>query len=85
MGYIKGYKLGTIVGQPTAGTNGTVNPFELPGGYHLSWTGMKVNKHNGSQHHAIGVTPDIYITRTIDGVKAGKDEFMNKAIDLTKK
>jgi len=27
MGYIEGYKLATIVGQPTAGTNGDVNPF----------------------------------------------------------
>tara|TARA_R110000744_G_scaffold256465_1_gene371938 strand:+ start:8189 stop:10444 length:2256 start_codon:yes stop_codon:yes gene_type:complete len=83
MGYIEGYELGTIVGQPTAGTNGNVNPFELPGGYRLSWTGMKVNKHNGSQHHAVGVTPNIYVTRTIEGIKAGKDEFLEKAIELT--
>lgn len=84
MGYIEGYKLGTIVGQPTAGTNGNVNPFELPGGYRLSWTGMKVLKHNGAQHHAIGVTPDVYVKKTIAGVKGGKDEFLEKAIELTK-
>tara|TARA_R110000765_G_C18937136_1_gene607279 strand:+ start:99 stop:2354 length:2256 start_codon:yes stop_codon:yes gene_type:complete len=82
MGYIEGYELGTIIGQPTAGTNGNINPFELPGGYRLSWTGMKVNKHNGSQHHAIGVTPDIFVTKTIAGVKAGKDEFLEKAIEI---
>jgi C-terminal processing protease CtpA/Prc len=83
MGYIEGYNLATIVGQPTAGTNGNINPFELPGGYRLSWTGMKVSKHDGSQHHAIGVTPDIFLSKTIDGVKAGKDEFLEKAIELT--
>ncbi len=83
MGYIEGYELGTIIGQPTAGTNGNINPFELPGGYSLSWTGMKVNKHDGSQHHALGVTPDIYVSKTIEGVKAGKDEFLEKAIELT--
>ena len=82
MGYIEGYELGTIIGQPTAGTNGNINPFELSGGYRLSWTGMKVNKHNGSQHHAIGVTPDIFVTKTIAGVKAGKDEFLEKAIEI---
>ncbi len=83
MGYIEGYHLGTIVGQPTAGTNGNVNPFELPGGYRMSWTGMKVNKHDGSQHHAVGVTPDVYVSKTIEGVKSRKDEFLEKAIELT--
>lgn len=83
MGYIEGYNLGTIIGQPTAGTNGNVNPFKLPGGYRLSWTGMKVTKHNGSQNHAVGVTPDIYISKTVDGIKTGSDEFLEKAIELT--
>lgn len=85
MGYIEGYKLGNIVGQPTAGTNGNINPFELPGGYSLSWTGMKVIKHDGSQHHAIGIIPDIYASRTIEGIKEGRDEFLDKAIELTEK
>ena len=30
MGYIEGYKLATIIGQPTAGTNGNTNPLILP-------------------------------------------------------
>ncbi len=85
MGYIEGYKLGTIVGQPTAGTNGNINPFQLPGGYSMSWTGMKVTKHDGSQHHAVGVLPNIYVSRTIEGIKAGRDEFLEKAVELTKK
>ena len=83
MGYIEGYGLAAIVGQPTAGTNGNINPFKLPGGYGLNWTGMKVTKHDGSQHHAIGVIPDIYVSKTIEGVKAGKDEFLVKALELT--
>lgn len=83
MGYIEGYELGTIIGQPTAGTNGNINPFKLPGGYSLNWTGMKVTKHDGSQHHGIGIIPDIYVTKTIEGIKAGRDEFLEKAIELT--
>ncbi len=83
MGYIEGYDLATIIGQPTAGTNGNVNSFELPGGYGIRWTGMKVVKHDGSQQHAIGILPDIYMEKTINGIKSGKDEFLEKAIDLT--
>jgi hypothetical protein len=84
LGYIEGYKLATIVGQPTAGTNGNINPFDLPGGYTISWTGMKVLKHNGSQHHGIGILPDIYVTKTIQGIKDGRDEFLEKAIEIAK-
>jgi len=85
MGYIEGYKLATIVGQPTAGTNGNVNPFTLPGGYKISWTGMKVVKHNGTQHHGVGILPDIYVEKTIRGVKEGRDEFLEKALEIVKK
>lgn len=84
MGYIEGYKLATIIGQPTAGTNGNVNLFSLPGGYKISWTGMKVLKHDGSQHHGIGILPDIYIEKTIQGFKDGRDEYLEKAIEVAK-
>lgn len=84
LGYIEGYKLATIVGQPSAGTNGNVNPFELPGGYTIRWTGMKVLKHNGTQHHGIGILPNIYVTRTIAGITAGRDEFLERAIEIAK-
>ncbi len=84
MGYIEGYQLATIVGQPTAGTNGNVNSFSLPGGYTISWTGMKVVKHDGSQHHGIGVLPNIYVNKTIQGIKEGRDEFLEKAIEISK-
>ena len=84
MGFIEGYNLATIIGQPTAGTNGNVNAFVLPGGFTIRWTGMKVVKHDGSQLHAIGFLPDIYVNKTIDGVKAGRDEIFVRALDLVK-
>ena len=84
MGYIEGYKLATIVGQPTAGTNGNVNPFQLPGNFGMRWTGMKVLKHDGSQHHVIGIIPDVLVEKTIKGLVEGRDEFLEKAIELAK-
>lgn len=82
MGLIEGYGLATIVGQPTAGTNGNINVFTLPGGYNVSFTGMKVVKNDGSQHHGIGIQPHVYVEKTIEGIKAGRDEFLEKAIEL---
>ena len=85
MGIIEHYKLAEIVGQPTAGANGNINFVELPGGYRVIWTGMKVLKHDGSQHHLIGIKPTTSVARTIQGVIAGRDEFMEKAIAIIAK
>ena len=82
MGFIEGYHLATIIGQPTAGTNGNINPFQLFGGYTINWTGMKVVKHDGSQQHGVGILPDIYMQKTIEGVREGRDEFLEKAIEV---
>jgi hypothetical protein len=82
MGHIEAYKLGEIVGGPTAGANGNVNPFTLPGGFRVAWTGMKVVKHDGSQLHTIGILPTVPCERTIAGVAAGRDELLEKAIEI---
>jgi C-terminal processing protease CtpA/Prc len=80
LGIIEHYKLAEIVGEPTAGTNGNVNPFTLPGGYRISWTGMKVLKHDGSVHHGVGIRPTIPVSPTIEGIRAGRDEVLERGI-----
>jgi len=69
-----------IVGEATAGTHGNINPFTLPGGYNIWWTGMKVLKHDGSRHHGIGILPTVPATRTLAGVAAGRDEVLERGI-----
>lgn len=82
MGFIEHYDLATIVGQPSAGTNGNVNRFQVPGGYNITWTGMKVFKHDGSPLHGVGILPDVYVQKTIQGIRENRDEFLEKAIEL---
>jgi C-terminal processing protease CtpA/Prc len=82
LGIIEHYKLADIVGAPTAGTNGNVNTFRLPGGYTVAWTGMRVIKHDGTRHHGVGILPTIPAARTIAGVAAGRDELLERAIDV---
>jgi C-terminal processing protease CtpA/Prc len=82
LGIVEHYKLGELVGGPTAGTNGNVNPFTLPGGYTVTWTGMKVLKQDGAQHHGVGVLPTIPVRRTVAGVRAGRDEILERAIEV---
>lgn len=82
--YVKGYGLAIIVGQPTAGTNGNAIKLSLPGGIGLSWTGMEMVKLDGSQLHGIGILPDIYANKTINGIMQGRDDILERAIELTR-
>lgn len=82
LGIIEAYKLAEIVGETTAGTNGNINPFTLPGNYEVVWTGMKVLKHDGSQHHGIGIRPTVPVSRTIRGVAENRDEQLERAIAI---
>lgn len=79
---VEAYDLGQIVGGPTAGTNGSVNPFTLPGGYRISWTGMQVLTHDGQTFHGRGVLPTVPVERTIAGVRAGRDELLEEALRI---
>jgi len=83
MGIVEAYELGAIVGAPTAGTNGNINPFELPGGYFVVWTGMRVRKHDGSEHHGIGVLPTHPVEPTAAGIRAGIDEVLEAGMTVT--
>jgi hypothetical protein len=83
MGYVADRHLGTIVGSTTAGTNGNIATFTVPGGFTIVFTGMRVTGHNGrAVHHLVGVKPDVPAARTIAGVRAGEDEVLARAISL---
>jgi hypothetical protein len=76
------HKLGEIVGQPTAAVHGQFNSFTLPGRYQVSWTGMRVLKQDRSPFLLKGIAPTVPVQRTIKGVKQGRDEFLEKAIEI---
>jgi C-terminal processing protease CtpA/Prc len=82
MGIIEHEHLGEIVGGPTAGTNGNINIVKLPAGYSIIFTGMKVLKHDGSRHHGVGIIPTVPTTRTVKGVAGGRDELLEKAVEV---
>jgi hypothetical protein len=85
MGYVADHKLGTIVGGTTAGTNGNVATFAVPGGFVVSFTGMRVTRHDGqTPYHLAGVTPDVPVAPTLAGLRAGRDEVLERGIALAR-
>lgn len=51
----------------------------------ITFTGMRVIKHDGSQHHLLGIQPDVPIEPTIAGIRSGRDEVLEKALEVIKK
>ena len=83
MGYVADRKLGMIVGGATAGTNGNVASFTTPSGFIVSFTGKRVTRHDGhSPHHLVGVRPDVSVAPTLAGIRAGRDEVLERGLSL---
>ncbi len=84
MGIVENYKIAEIVGSTTAGTNGNINYVYLPGGYSLGFTGMRVLKHDGSQHHGVGIHATIPVSRTRKAIAEGRDELLVRGVEVVK-
>ncbi len=72
----------TIVGSQTAGADGDVTGIKIPGGIKTAFSGHGVHYPDGRPTQGIGIAPDIKITPTIKGIKAGKDEVLQRAIQF---
>jgi hypothetical protein len=53
----------------------------VAGGYSLRFTGMDVRKKDGSPH-GVGILPTVPVSRTLAGVIAGRDEVLEKEIEV---
>ncbi|MCL2074564.1 MAG: S41 family peptidase [Marinilabiliaceae bacterium] len=72
----------TIIGSQTAGADGNISTILLPGGL-MTWiSGIGVYYPDGTQTQRIGIVPDIIVEPTINGIKEGKDELLEKAIEI---
>ena len=75
-----------FIGTPTSGANGEVTDAVLPGGIAFHFTGMSVRHGDGRQLQRIGILPTLTAAPTITGVRAGRDEVLEAAVQrLTRK
>ena len=70
----------TLVGSHTAGVCGSANTFYVPGGIPISFTDSTHTYPDGRPWNPIGFVPDIEVKPTIAGVRAGRDEVLDKAV-----
>ncbi len=74
-----------VFGSTTAGADGNVSSISLPGGINTMISGLGVYYPDGKETQRIGIVPDVEIKPTIKGIKDGKDEVLEKAVEWIRK
>jgi len=69
-----------VVGSQTAGADGNVSQIPLPGGYTAWMSGIGVFYPDKSGTQRVGIVPDIEMSPTIAGLREGRDEVLEIAI-----
>jgi C-terminal processing protease CtpA/Prc len=72
----------TVVGSTTAGADGNVSYIVLPGNIRTAISGLGVYYPDGRETQRIGIVPDVEVKPTIKGITEGRDEVLEKAVQL---
>lgn len=71
-----------VIGSPSIGADGNLANMTFPGAVHTSMTSLGVYDTDMSQTQRVGLTPDIYVEPTIQGIREGRDELIEKAVEV---
>ena len=69
-----------VVGSTTAGADGNVSQFMLPGGLRTAISGIGVFYPGKQPTQRIGIVPDVESRPTIAGIRAGRDEVLEEGL-----
>jgi carboxyl-terminal processing protease len=72
----------TTIGSQTSGADGNTTRFQMVGGFETKITGIGIFYPDGTITQRNGIKIDIEITQTLEGVAAGRDEILEKAIEF---
>jgi len=71
-----------VLGNTTAGADGNVSRIFLPGNIFTMISGIGVYYPDGTETQRTGIIPDITLHPSIQGVTEGRDEILEKAIEM---
>lgn len=71
-----------VIGSTTAGADGNISAISLPGDIRTVISGLGVFYPEGKPTQRIGIIPNIELKPTIKGIKEGRDELIEKAIEV---
>jgi carboxyl-terminal processing protease len=70
-----------VIGSQTAGADGNVTFLSLPGDVQTLFSGLGVYYPDGTPTQRVGIVPDIEVRPTLKGVRAGRDEVLDRALE----
>ena len=70
----------TLMGSDTVGSDGNVTLIAMPDGNFFQFTGWGVLTADGKQTQRLGISPDIHVSCTIQGISEGRDELLEAAV-----
>ena len=73
-----------VLGSTTAGADGNMSWFILPGNINTGISGIGVYYPDGTETQRVGIVPDLVVTPTIEGIKQKRDIVLEKAIEIIK-
>lgn len=71
------------IGSPTSGANGSIVWIPLPGQM-TSFSGIGALYPDGTQTQTVGVRLDVEVLPTTEGLQAGRDEVLERALELAR-
>lgn len=70
-----------VIGNTTAGADGNVVGIQLPGGVCSYFSGIGIYYPDGTETQRVGIIPDIYVWPTVQGIRDGHDEILERALE----
>lgn len=70
------------IGSPTSGADGDIVRIPLPGGLMTCFSGIGVFYPDGTPTQTVGVRLDVELCPTAEGLQAGRDEVLERALEL---
>lgn len=74
-----------FIGTPSAGADGDPSDFVLPGGITVKFSGHDVRHVNAGALQRLGLQPTVTVAPTVRGVRAGRDEVLEGALEYLSK
>ena len=71
-----------VMGSNSIGANGNITRLPLPSGISMIFSGLGVFTPQSGQTQRIGLSPDIYVMQTVAGIRDGRDELMEAALQF---
>ena len=72
----------TVIGSTTTAADGNVSRIFLPGGLRTMISGIGVYYLDGRETQRVGIVPDVEVHPTIEGIRNGLDELLEKALAI---